>query len=97
MIRLSFLSLLFACGDKEEETETFNKRPEIVSISISPETITTTGSLSCSAEATDPDGDELTITYSWKDPVGNILVEGPDLEITPEEFQPRERVYCSSS
>lgn len=94
MIRLSLLSLLFACGEKEEETGISNKRPEIGNISINPETTTTTGTLTCSAEVTDPDGDEMTISYSWKDPVGNILSESDTLEITPEDFRPDDRVYC---
>ena len=67
-------------GDEEEEpaAPAPNSPPEIVNIATATDRITPSGICEVLCEAVDPDGDEL--SYTWSAPHGEIYGEGPAVE-----------------
>ena len=62
----SFMGAAPDLGWLEQGTSTMNQPPSIVAIDISPASPNTTDELMATVDATDPDGDALTITYQWQ-------------------------------
>ncbi len=68
-----------------------NAPPEVVSVSISPNSPSTQDTLTCSATTSDPDGDTVTVSYQW-------LVDGNPQSSTTDTlsgpFQQGNEVTC---
>lgn len=59
-----------------------NARPVFDQIDIAPMGPVFTGTtVTCTATATDPDGDDVVVTLAWQDPAGNELGTGPTLVV----------------
>lgn len=60
-------SLVFAWSASAQEAPPppENRAPVVGTVTVEPATVPTTAPLTCKAQATDPDGDALTLKYAW--------------------------------
>ena len=73
----------------------------IDNVSITPnEDVTTSTSLQCSAEVTDPDFEDVTVNYMWQIAIDGYFIdltfEGESLSLSPDLVQPTDKIYCSA-
>ena len=71
-----------------------NTAPEISSVSISPETVLIDSLLQCSFEASDADGEELTVSYSWTQN-GTEVGTGASLQLDADNFSDDDEITCT--
>ena len=79
----------------DSNTVTVNHPPEVASLTLSPLPATTDDDLTCSAMATDADGDAVTASYTW-------TVEGVDVGVTSDtldagRFTGSQLVVCTAT
>jgi hypothetical protein len=76
-----------------------NATPEITGVSIVPSTdVRSTTSLTCTATATDPDGDDLTLSYLWTNvDLGDVLGTGSTVDLDPAYAQPGDTIVCTAT
>lgn len=73
-----------------------NYAPTVVGVSVDPGDATTSETLTCESEATDPDGETPTITYAWT--VGSTtLGTGATLTLDPADVEPGDSVTCTAT
>ena len=73
-----------------------NRPPEILSVSVSNQQPFADDTVSCVVEATDPDMDELLLTYEWKNLSKSNAVLGAqeELLLTPADVDPSDEIEC---
>ena len=87
------LVTLLACG--EEEKETTDSPPELISLEIQSSRPALTNSLlRCVARAADADGDLITLTYQWLNQNDEVLGRERDLHLDSSIVQPEDILRC---
>ncbi|MDP6933925.1 MAG: hypothetical protein QGG40_13455, partial [Myxococcota bacterium] len=72
-----------------------NHTPVIDSVEIRPSSVYVDGPATCVASASDRDGDEVDLTYTWRNATsGQTLGTGPDIELDPDLIMPGETLKC---
>ncbi len=84
-------------GEPMSDTITIeNTGPEVLSVDITPETgITTSTTLTCSAEVSDPD-EEVAAEYSWSNDADTVLGTGDTLVLDPSTSAPGDTITCTA-
>ncbi|MFH1466209.1 MAG: hypothetical protein ABIO70_17625 [Pseudomonadota bacterium] len=74
-----------------------NADPVVSSVGISPSSgVVTSSALTCSAGASDPDGDATTLSYAWTDATTSTsLGSGTTLTLTPSTCSPGDSIACT--
>ena len=79
------------------QTEVFvsNRVPVLGSVSVSPVTTTTSETITCAINASDPDGQGLTYRYSWEHN-GQVVSTNTSLYLSPSWVQPGDVLTCTA-
>lgn len=92
-INAGWLGALSGGGDGPPAEDELNTAPEILSITPATDRITPLAVTAISCEATDPDGDEL--TYTWSASGGEIVGDGAGVKWTAPDMEGLYRVFVS--
>lgn len=81
------------------EVQLLDRPPVVGAVVISPSSInrpTATDTVACTAETSDPDGQELVVTTEWRNlTASTTLPSGTDLELSPSLVAPGDRLRCT--
>ena len=87
---ISVWIFLVSCNEKDVE---INEAPEILSLTVTPETVTTSSEIRCFATASDVDNDALQTVYRWES-AGTTLGDTSVLQLTPDIVAPTQEIDC---
>ena len=93
----NFLVSVLICTACGTEKAPANSPPIISSVIISPEAVTASSIVTCAAQATDLDGDTVSIAYEWTGQNGESLSVESELILTPESFRPEQLIRCTAT
>ena len=82
--------MLVACNEKDVE---INEAPELLSLTVTPDTVTTSSEMRCFATASDVNNDLLQTVYRW-DAAGITLGDSSVLQLTPDMVEPTQEIDC---
>jgi hypothetical protein len=75
-----------------------NRAPTVDTVAISPESAVTTATpLTCTATASDADGETPTLDLAWSSSGGGVSAAGDTLVLTPSDVQPGETITCTAT
>ena len=73
-----------------------NTAPQISTISITPDPGHNDNTFTCSAAATDADGDSFSLTYQWTDSAGSVLSSSSTFNAATSSLYPGDSLSCTA-